>query len=203
MKVKRLFDLALTVPALVILAPVFAVLILLVRRYVGRPGFFFQKRAGFRGRPFTMIKFRTMSDEQDTTGRLLPDEERLTPFGQFLRSTSLDELPELINVLKGEMSLVGPRPLLTQYLDRYTPEQARRHEMPPGITGWAQINGRNAISWESKFSLDVHYVTHWNIWFDVRILFLTLVTVLKHDGVSAGAHATMPEFMGSVRKKED
>ncbi len=203
MKAKRLFDLALTLPVLAILAPVLAILSLLVRGHLGSPVFFRQQRPGLHGKPFQMIKFRTMTEARDTDGQLLPDKERLTRFGRFLRSTSLDELPELINVLNGDMSLVGPRPLLMQYLDRYTPEQARRHEVPPGITGWAQVNGRNAISWENKFEHDVYYVTHWSLGFDVKILFLTLLSVLKHDGVSADGHETMPEFMGSAQGKDD
>jgi len=144
-----------------------------------------------------MYKFRTMTEERDAEGRLLPDEKRLTPFGAWLRSWSLDELPELFNVLKGDMSLVGPRPLLMEYLDRYTPEQFRRHEVKPGITGWAQINGRNALTWEEKFKLDVWYVDNWNVLLDLKILFMTLVKVLRREGISAEGHATMPEFKGS------
>jgi lipopolysaccharide/colanic/teichoic acid biosynthesis glycosyltransferase len=146
-----------------------------------------------------MIKFRTMTDERDAEGRLLPDEKRLTRLGRVLRSTSLDELPELLNVIKGEMSLVGPRPLLMRYLDRYTPEQARRHAMPPGVTGWAQVNGRNAISWEEKFELDVWYVDHWSLGLDVKILGMTLLRVVKREGISQAGQATMEEFMGSGR----
>ena len=203
MKAKRLFDLAITIPALLVLAPVFAVLALLVRLFLGSPVLFRQQRPGLHGNPFTMLKFRTMTEERDADGQLLLDEKRLTRLGRFLRSASLDELPELINVLKGEMSLVGPRPLLMQYLDRYTPQQARRHEMPPGITGWAQVNGRNALSWESRFEYDIYYVTHWSLRLDVKILFLTLITVIKRDNISAAEHATMPEFMGSDQDKED
>jgi lipopolysaccharide/colanic/teichoic acid biosynthesis glycosyltransferase len=203
MKAKRLFDLALTIPLLIVLAPVLCILSLLVRRYLGSPVFFRQERPGWHSTPFEMTKFRTMTDSRDREGELLPDAERLTRLGRFLRSTSLDELPELINVLKGEMSLVGPRPLLMRYLDRYTPEQARRSETPPGITGWAQVNGRNALSWESKFEHDVYYVTHRNLWFDIKVLFLTLTTVLSREGISSEDSATMPEFMGSSRKKED
>ncbi len=161
----------------------------------GRP-LFLQRRPGLNGVPFELVKFRTMNDDRGEDGQLLPDEERLTRFGRFLRSTSLDELPELWNVLKGEMSLVGPRPLLTRYLERYTPEQARRHEMKPGITGWAQVNGRNAISWEEKFRLDVSYVDNWSLWLDFRILFLTIGKTVRREGISAESHATMPEFMG-------
>jgi lipopolysaccharide/colanic/teichoic acid biosynthesis glycosyltransferase len=144
-----------------------------------------------------MYKFRTMRDTRDTEGKLLPDEQRLTRLGRFLRSTSLDELPELFNVVRGEMSLVGPRPLLMQYLERYSPEQARRHEVKPGITGWAQINGRNAISWDEKFALDVWYVDHQSLWLDLKILLLSVWKVVRRDGISAESHATMPEFMGT------
>lgn len=161
---------------------------------MGRPIFFKQVRPGLYGKPFVLYKFRTMLDLRDQTGKMLPDERRLTSFGRWLRSTSLDELPVLFNVLKGDMSLVGPRPLLMEYLDRYTPEQARRHEVKPGITGWAQINGRNAISWEEKFALDVWYVDNWSLLLDFRIIFLTILKVLKHEGISADGYATMPEF---------
>jgi lipopolysaccharide/colanic/teichoic acid biosynthesis glycosyltransferase len=170
---------------------------LLVRVNMGAPVLFHQERPGLHGRPFILYKFRTMRDLRDVEGRLLPDEMRLTRLGRILRSTSLDELPELFNVLKGEMSLVGPRPLLMEYLNRYTPEQARRHEVKPGITGWAQVNGRNAITWEEKFKLDVWYVDNWNLGLDLKILGLTLIKVLKREGISAGGHATMPEFRGS------
>ncbi len=164
---------------------------------MGRPIFFKQVRPGLYGKPFVLYKFRTMLDLRDQTGKMLPDERRLTSFGRWLRSTSLDELPVLFNVLKGDMSLVGPRPLLMEYLDRYTTEQARRHEVKPGITGWAQINGRNAISWEEKFALDVWYVDNWSLLLDFRIIFLTILKVLKHEGISADGHVTMPEFKGS------
>src|SRR5690606_3092583 len=150
----------------------------------------------------TMYKFRTMTDARDENGRLLPDEQRLTKFGRFLRSTSLDELPELFNVLKGDMSLVGPRPLLMEYLPLYTPEQARRHEVRPGITGWAQVNGRNAISWEEKFKYDVWYVDNWSLWLDLKILFMTIVAVLRRNGISAEGHATMPVFRGQETQRE-
>jgi lipopolysaccharide/colanic/teichoic acid biosynthesis glycosyltransferase len=203
MNAKRIFDLTLSLPALLILAPVLMMLSLLARHYLGSPVFFRQYRPGLHGEPFRIIKFRTMTDEQGADGQLLPDSERLTRLGRFLRSTSLDELPELINVLNGDMSLVGPRPLLMQYLDRYTPEQARRHEVLPGITGWAQVNGRNAISWESKFEYDLYYVEHRSLWFDVKILYLTVLAVLKRDNVSADGHETMPEFMGNVQRKDD
>jgi len=194
--VKRLFDFFLAGIGLVILSPVMILVALLVWVNMGRPVLFRQLRPGLHGRLFVLYKFRTMKDLRDERGNLLPDEQRLTRLGRFLRSTSLDELPELLNVLKGDMSLVGPRPLLPQYLDRYTPEQARRHEVKPGITGWAQVNGRNAITWEEKFALDVWYVDNWSLWLDLKILVLTLVKVLRREGISAEGEATMPEFMG-------
>jgi len=169
----------------------------LVRVKLGAPILFRQKRPGLHGKPFLMFKFRTMTDARDKRGNLLSDAERLTPFGRFLRSTSLDELPELFNVLKGEMSLIGPRPLLMQYLDRYTPEQMRRHEARPGITGWAQINGRNAITWEEKFALDVWYVDNFSFFLDLKILLLTVFKILKREGVTQVGHVTMSEFSGS------
>ncbi len=194
---KRLFDLLLTLPALLLLSPLMGGLAVLVWAFHGRPILFRQVRPGYRGRPFTLYKFRTMTDARDAAGRLLPDAQRLTRFGRFLRATSLDELPELFNVLRGEMSLVGPRPLLMQYLERYTPEQARRHEVYPGITGWAQVNGRNALTWEDKFRLDVWYVDHWSLALDVKILFITLWKVLRREGISQPGHATAEEFMGT------
>ena len=181
----------LTVPALL--------LVLLVRVKLGPPVFFTQTRPGLHGQPFQMIKFRTMTNACADNGTLLPDCERLTCFGRFLRSTSLDELPELLNVLKGEMSLVGPRPLLMDYLPLYSPEQARRHEVKPGITGWAQVNGRNAISWEEKFELDVWYVDHQSFWLDLKILFLTVKRVFLRSGISAYGEMTMPRFTGNNR----
>jgi lipopolysaccharide/colanic/teichoic acid biosynthesis glycosyltransferase len=180
--------------------PVLAVLALLVRAKLGSPVLFRQKRPGMDARIFELIKFRTMTDARDARGNLLPDAARLTPFGRWLRSSSLDELPELLNVLRGEMSLVGPRPLLVQYLERYSPVQRRRHEVPPGITGWAQVNGRNALSWEEKFALDVWYVDNRSLWLDVRILALTVGQVVFRRGISAPGEATMPEFVG---KRED
>ncbi len=195
---KRLFDVILTLLALILLSPVLVFVTVLVRIKHGSPIFFSQQRPGLFGKPFTLLKFRTMTDACDANGQLLPDSARLTPFGQFLRRTSLDELPELINVLKSDMSLIGPRPLLMQYLDRYTPEQARRHEVRPGITGWAQINGRNALSWEDKFKLDVWYVDHMSLWLDLKILVLTAWKVLRREGISQDGHATMPEFTGSL-----
>lgn len=194
---KRLMDLCLTCLALILLSPLLLLIALLVRIGLGSPVLFKQQRPGYLGRPFFIYKFRTMTDERDAQGNLLPDAKRLTRLGRFLRSTSLDELPELFNVLRGEMSLVGPRPLLMQYLERYSPEQARRHEVLPGITGWAQINGRNALSWEDKFRLDVWYVDHWSFWLDIKILFLTLIKVLRREGISQAGHATAEEFMGS------
>ncbi|MFZ5919270.1 MAG: sugar transferase [Chloroflexota bacterium] len=193
---KRLFDLALTVLSLIVLTPLLALLALLVRIKLGAPVLFCQQRPGLHGRPFTLYKFRTMTDARDAGGKLLPDAQRLTAFGRFLRSYSLDELPELFNVLRGEMSLVGPRPLLVQYLERYTPEQARRHEMKPGITGWAQINGRNALPWKHKFALDVWYVDNWSLWLDVKILALTLWKSVRREGINQPGQATMEEFRG-------
>ena len=196
-RAKRLFDLALTLPGLVLISPVMLAVAALVRWKHGSPVLFSQVRPGYRGELFTLRKFRTMTDARDPQGNLLPDAERLTPLGRFLRASSLDELPELFNVLRGEMSLVGPRPLLVEYLDRYTPEQARRHEVLPGITGWAQINGRNALTWEEKFRLDVWYVDHWSLALDLKILWLTLVKVFRREGISQPGHATAEIFMGS------
>src|SRR5438128_6950024 len=176
-------------------------IILLIRFKLGTPVFFRQTRPGLRGQPFTLLKFRTMTDAHDAQGRLLPDADRLTEFGSFLRSTSLDELPEFINVVRGEMSLVGPRPLLMQYLPLYTVAQARRHEAKPGITGWAQVNGRNAISWEERFELDVWYVDHRTLALDVRILCRTLWQVFKREAISRDGHVTMTEFLGSGRSQ--
>jgi len=191
---KRMFDVGVSATALVVLAPVMGLIALAVWRTMGRPVLFRQVRPGLHGKPFVMYKFRTMRDLRDAEGKLLPDEARLTPFGRWLRSTSLDELPELLNVLRGEMSLVGPRPLLMEYLDRYTPEQARRHEVKPGITGWAQIHGRNNLSWDERFKLDVWYVDNWSLWLDLKILWRTLWMVLRREGISAQGHATMPRF---------
>ena len=199
---KRLLDLALTIPALVLLSVLFALSALLVRLKLGSPVLFRQQRPGLYGRPFTILKFRTMTGDRDAQGNLLPDEDRLTPFGQFLRSTSLDELPELINVLKGEMSLVGPRPLLMRYLGRYSPEQMRRHEAKPGLTGWAQVNGRNDISWEEKFNLDVWYVDHQSLWLDLRIIALTGWKILTREGVSQPGCFSSPEFEGLARQQK-
>jgi sugar transferase EpsL len=175
---------------------------LLIRIKMGRPVFFTQQRPGLSGRPFVLYKFRTMRNDVEKQGYLPSDEERLTPLGCFLRRYSLDELPQLLNVLKGELSFVGPRPLLMEYLDRYTPEQARRHQVKPGITGWAQVNGRNALSWEEKFAFDVWYVDNCSFWLDMKILGLTLVKVLQAEGINREGAATMPEFMGSEDNKE-
>lgn len=194
---KRLFDFFSVFAALFVFLPFLLVVFIAVRMNVGRPVLFRQVRPGKDGRTFEMIKFRTMTDERGKDGELLPDAQRLTPFGQFLRSTSLDELPELWNVLKGEMSLVGPRPLLMEYLPLYSERQARRHDLKPGITGWAQINGRNALSWEEKFELDVWYVENRTLWLDIKILFLTVWQVVKRDGISHGEEATMPRFEGA------
>ena len=194
---KRLFDLLASAIGLLLLAVPLALLAWQVRRKLGSPVLFTQVRPGLHGKPFRMVKFRTMTDERYDSGALLPDAQRLTPFGRFLRASSLDELPELWNVLRGEMSLVGPRPLLMEYLPLYSPEQARRHEVRPGITGWAQVNGRNAISWADKFALDVWYVDHRSLSLDVRILWLTVRKVLVRDGISAAGEATMPAFTGS------
>jgi lipopolysaccharide/colanic/teichoic acid biosynthesis glycosyltransferase len=200
---KRLFDLAITIPGLVVTSPLLLVLAILVRIFIGSPVFFRQQRPGYKNRLFYVYKFRTMTEAQDGEGNLLPDAQRLTPLGRFMRDFSLDELPELFNILWGEMSLVGPRPLLTQYLERYSPDQARRHDVLPGITGWAQINGRNALSWEEKFRLDVWYVDNWSFWLDVKILLLTIWKVLKREGISQPGHATAEEFIGSVEEESN
>jgi sugar transferase EpsL len=193
---KRLLDLGLTVPGFLLISPLLAVLALLVWALHGRPILFRHVRPGLRAEPFTLFKFRTMRDLRTADGRLMPDIVRLTPFGRFLRSFSLDELPELVNVLRGDMSLVGPRPLLVEYLGRYTPEQARRHEVLPGMTGWAQVNGRNALTWEQKFSYDVWYVDHRSVGLDLRVLALTMVKALSREGISQPGHATSEEFLG-------
>ena len=195
--IKRTFDLTVSFAALLYLAPLLLFLATLIAARLGRPVLFRQTRIGLRGRKFDFIKFRTMRDARGPDGRLLPDGERLTGLGDLLRRWSLDELPQLWNVMRGEMSLVGPRPLLPQYLPRYSARQARRHEIKPGITGWAQVNGRNTLSWEEKFELDVWYVEHQSFPLDCRILWMTLVQVLRHQGIAASGHATMPEFTGS------
>ncbi len=194
---KRSLDRMVAAVVLLVSVPIFAVIALVVWLDVGSPVFFRQPRPGKYGRPFTIAKFRTMRDARDERGNPLSDSARLTRFGSFLRSTSLDELPQFLNVLRGELSLVGPRPLLMEYLDRYTPEQARRHSVLPGITGWTQVNGRNALSWEQKFALDCWYVDHWSLSLDLRILFTTLFRVFQRSGISQAGHATMPEFLGT------
>jgi lipopolysaccharide/colanic/teichoic acid biosynthesis glycosyltransferase len=194
---KRLFDIVTAGLALIVLSPVMAVVALLVRIKLGSPVLFGQKRPGYKTQLFTIYKFRTMLDARDAAGNLLPDAARLPHFGKVLRSTSLDELPELWNVLKGEMSWVGPRPLLIAYLDRYSAEQNRRHDVLPGVTGWAQVNGRNAISWQEKFKLDVWYVDHWSFWLDLKILFMTFWKVIKRESINAPGEATSGEFMGN------
>lgn len=194
---KRIFDLILTIPGLLIISPLLLIIAITILLIDGSPVLFKQVRTGLHGKLFNIYKFRTMSSRQDALGNLLPDTYRITPLGKFLRSTSLDELPELLNVLRGEMSLVGPRPLLPQYLERYSPEQARRHEVLPGMAGWAQVNGRNALSWEDKFRLDVWYVDHWSLWLDIKILFKTFYQILKREGISQPGHATAEEFMGN------
>lgn len=194
---KRAFDLAAVLLSLPLTLPVLGLLFVLVRVKLGRPALFRQVRPGLGGKPFTLVKFRSMTDQRGADGALLSDAERLTRFGRLLRASSLDELPELWNVLKGEMSLVGPRPLLMSYLPLYSPAQARRHDVLPGITGWSQVKGRNALTWEQKFALDVWYVDHWSVALDLKILALTVAKVLRRDGVSADGHATMPPFTGS------
>lgn len=199
---KRLFDVVIAALALLVFSLPLLLLMGLIRRRLGSPVFFRQMRPGLHGRPFMMVKFRTMTDARGPDGALLPDAERLTPFGRFLRASSLDELPELWNVLKGDMSLVGPRPLLMAYLPLYSPEQARRHDVRPGITGWAQVNGRNTLSWEDKFRLDIEYVDNHSLLLDVKILWLTIRKVLVREGISAQGEATMPAFTGSQRQQQ-
>lgn len=195
---KRLIDVAVAIPALMLLSPVLLLLGALVGFRLGWPVLYRQQRPGLRGQLFTLLKYRTMREARDDRGNLLSDAERLTTLGRFLRNTSLDELPELFNVLKGDMSLVGPRPLLVQYLDRYTPQQARRHEVKPGITGWAQVNGRNALTWERKFELDVWYVAHQSLWLDLKIMILTIWKTVKREGINQPGQATAEEFSGEA-----
>ncbi len=197
---KRFFDFVVAVVALLVLALPLSFLMWRVRRKLGSPVFFRQTRPGRHGKPFQMVKFRTMTDARGPDGELLPDAERLTPFGRFLRASSLDELPELWNVLKGDMSLVGPRPLLMEYLPLYSPEQFRRYAARPGVTGWAQVNGRNALSWEEKFKLDVWYVDNRSFWLDLKVIFLTIKKVVVREGISAEGEATMPKFEGTQSK---
>lgn len=194
---KRLFDITCSLLGFILLMPVLLFVALQIHRKLGSPVLFRQTRPGFRGQPFKMVKFRSMRDAVDAQGNPLPDSERMTPFGNFLRSASLDELPELWNVFKGEMSLVGPRPLLMEYLPLYSPEQARRHEVRPGVTGWAQVNGRNALSWDEKFKLDVWYVDNQSFWLDLKILLMTVKKVLAREGISATGEVTMPRFTDS------
>jgi sugar transferase EpsL len=195
--VKRLMDLILTIPALLILSPILILISLIVAFWHGFPILFRQKRPGLHGEIFTIYKFRTMRNLLNSQGSALPDAKRITPLGQFLRSTSLDELPELINVLKGEMSLVGPRPLLVEYIPLYSPEQARRHAVLPGITGWAQVHGRNALTWQEKFRLDTWYVDNWSVWLDIKIIATTLIKVLRREGISQPGQATSERFNGN------
>lgn len=194
--IKRLFDVVASTLGLLLLAPIFAIVAWQIRDKLGSPVFFRQVRPGLNGQPFEMIKFRTMRDAVDAAGNSLPDSERMTPLGSFLRASSLDELPELWNVLKGDMSLVGPRPLLMEYLPLYSPEQFRRHEVRPGVTGWAQVNGRNTLSWPEKFKLDVWYVDNQSLWLDMKIIFLTVKKVIVRDGINADGEATMAKFTG-------
>jgi sugar transferase EpsL len=199
---KRLLDLALTLPLTVLLSPALALITLMVRLNLGSPVLFRQRRPGLRGKPFNLYKFRTMNEPRDAHGSLLPDADRLTRLGRFLRGTSLDELPELLNVLKGEMSLVGPRPLLMHYLQLYTPEQMRRHDVKPGITGWAQTHGRNALTWERKFALDVWYVDNHSLLLDVKIMALTVWKILSREGINQPGQATAEEFKGTGKQAE-
>ena len=197
---KRAFDLLFAALFLILLAPIFLLAALLVWIFHGRPVIFRQQRPGYKGRPFFIYKFRTMTNRLAPNGQLLPDAERLTSFGRFLRASSLDELPELINIVRGDMSFVGPRPLLMEYLPRYSAEQMRRHDAPPGLTGWAQVNGRNALTWQDKFNLDVWYVDHWSFWLDIKILFLTLWKVIRGEGITQEGQATTEYFMGNEEK---
>jgi lipopolysaccharide/colanic/teichoic acid biosynthesis glycosyltransferase len=194
---KRLLDILISAIILILASPLLLLTAVLIFLSYGTPIFFKHERPGKDGQPFKLIKFRSMRDARDREGNVLPDAERITRFGQFIRRTSIDELPEFYNVLRGDMSLVGPRPLLMQYLQRYSTEQARRHTVLPGVTGWAQINGRNAISWDDKFKYDLWYIDHWTFWLDVKIIFLTIWKVLKGDGISQPGRATMDEFMGN------
>lgn len=196
--VKEMADKIVSLIALFILSPILVTIGIMIRHRMGSPILFTQSRPGKDGKIFTFYKFRTMTNQCDADGNLLSDEQRLTTFGKLLRQTSLDELPQLWNVIKGDMSLVGPRPLLVKYLDLYTPEQARRHQVKPGITGWTQVNGRNSLSWENKFKLDVWYVDNWSLWLDFKILLLTIIKVLRREGISQLGHATMPEFKGKL-----
>lgn len=195
--IKRILDIISSLLAIIILSPLLAVTAVLVKTKLGSPVLFRQERPGKDEKIFTLMKFRTMTDERDENGELLPDEVRLTKFGKFLRSTSIDELPELFNILKGDMSVIGPRPLLVEYIPRYNEHQHRRHEVRPGLSGWAQVNGRNTVSWEDKFDMDVHYVDNYSLAMDVKILFMTVLNVLKREGISSETSATMEVFMGT------
>lgn len=194
---RYILDLMLTIPTLILLAPIMAIIALLVRVKIGSPVIFRQQRPGLHGKPFILYKLCTMTNARDDQGNLLPDKQRIARLGRLFRKTSLDELPELWNVIKGDMSLVGPRPLLIEYLERYTPEQAHRHDVKPGITGWAQVNGRNAITWEEKFKYDVWYVDNWSLWLDIKIIFITILKVIKGEGINQPGQATMEEFKGN------
>ena len=194
---KRIFDLVSTILGLILLSPFILLTALSVAIFLGTPILFRQQRPGYKGRPFFIYKFRTMTDASDSAGNLLPDSRRLTRLGRFLRALSLDELPELFNILRGEMSVVGPRPLLMEYLERYSPEQMRRHDVYPGLTGWAQVNGRNAITWQDKFRYDVWYVDNWSFWLDIKIIFMTLWKVIKREGISQPGQATTEYFTGN------
>lgn len=198
---KRVFDFTVSLIGLIVLSPILLIISVLVVLKLGRPVFFTQVRPGLHGRPFKMVKFRTMTNETDKDGNLLPNEKRMTPFGVFLRSASLDEFPELLNVLKGDMSLVGPRPLLMDYLPYFSDEQNRRHEVRPGITGWSQVNGRNAIGWDRKLELDTWYVDNQSLWLDIKILWMTVSKVLKREGISHDDDVTMPRFDEYVKKQ--
>ncbi len=200
MLIKRVFDLLAACSALIALSPLISLVAVLIVIVLGRPVLFKQERPGLDGKPFFLYKFRTMTEERNQRGKLLPDELRMTPLGRYLRRYSLDELPQLLNVIKGDMSIVGPRPLLMEYIPLYTKEQARRHEVKPGITGWTQVNGRNALGWDERFKLDVWYVDHHTFWLDLKIIWLTLIRVLKSEGISEEGHETMSKFTG---KKED
>jgi sugar transferase EpsL len=193
---KRLFDLNFAFIALIILSPIILVIAILVRVFIGAPILFKQQRPGYKGRPFFIYKFRTMTNRVARDGSLLPDAERLTRFGHFLRSLSLDEWPELLNIVRGEMSFVGPRPLLMEYLPLYSPEQARRHDVVPGLTGWAQVNGRNTVDWPARFAMDVWYVDHWSFWLDIRIIFLTVWKVISREGINQEGQSTVEYFKG-------
>lgn len=194
---KRMFDLIATSLGLILLSPLILILAILVRIFLGTPILFRQSRPGYKGKPFPIYKFRTMTDARDADGNLLPDSARLTRFGQFMRSLSLDELPELFNILRGDMSVVGPRPLLMEYLPRYSPEQMRRHDVHPGLTGWAQVNGRNATDWPTRFALDVWYVDHWSFWLDMKIILLTIWKVITRENVNQPGQATTEYFTGN------